>query len=286
MEAQKILAKAESHKRRMHHLSLDLRLRTVTEARRFIREQGVLLWIERAELPCMLDAILGRIANPQERLRGKPRESCSQWRRQLLKDLDLLECSFFRKRCTVIHQDLWPYLAVCSRANRTRSEEDGWLTRDARRVLSFVAAEGPTRTDLLRRALKCHSVVENRAFQRAVRELCDRLVLVAREEQDSPARSRVSVLECLENAIPKPVRARSESFSEKDASAKLMAATVNSCVVVAENKMKRWFPWSQIDAKEILEIMLRNRDCLRVQTRQGGWIVSRKALGLKKTSGN
>ena len=284
MEARKILARAESYKRQIHRLSLDLRLQTLAEARRFIREQGVLLWQDRTELPCLLDAILGRIANRQERLRGKPRENCLLWRRQLLTDLEVLECHLFRRRPTVIHQDLWPYLAVCARANRGRLEEDGSLSREARRVLSVVAAEGPTRSDLLRRSLKLHSPTENRGFLKAVRELCDRLVLVSREDQDGNGRRRSSILECLENALPRQMRVRSESLSEKEASSRLMAATLNSCVIVAENNIKRWFPWSRLDAKEILEIMVRNRDCLRIKSGQSAWLVSRKALGLKKAS--
>lgn len=201
-----------------------------------------------------------------------------------MSDLEVLECHLFRKRPTVIHQDLWPYLAVCARANRGRIEEDDSLSREAQRVLSFVAAEGPTRSDLLRRSLKLHSAAENRGYQRAVRELCDRLVLVCKEDQDSHGRGRSSVLECLENTLPKQLRSRAESLSEKESSSRLIAATLNSCVVVAENNLKRLFPWSRLDAKEILEIMVRNRDCLRIKCGQSAWLVSRKALGLKKTS--
>jgi hypothetical protein len=277
MDAQKILDRAASYKKRVHRLSLNLRLRTPAEARRFIRDQGIVLWHERAELPCVLDAILGRIASAQERLRGKPKENCVQWRRQLLKDLDFLECNFFRNFSTVVHQDLWSYLAVCSRANRDRSQDDGVFSRDARRILSYLAAEGACRMDLLRRALKYQSAADNREFQRAVRELTSRLILVARHEPDAPANSRVRILDSLENTLPRTNRVRADSLSEKEAVAKLMSATVNSCVLAAENKLKRWFSWSSVDWHEIANLMIRNRECIRVTDRRGAWLVSRKA---------
>jgi hypothetical protein len=121
--------------------------------------------------------------------------------------------------------------------------------------------------------------LEGRTFQRAVRELSERLVTVTKEDD---AGSRVAVLECLESALPRTLKTRSESVSEKEACARLMAATMNSCVMTHEVNLKRWFPWCRLDSREILDMMVRNRDCVRVQTQEGAWVVSRKALEVKK----
>src|SRR5262249_39495205 len=106
MQPKTILAKAEAWKRKAHRLSLDLRLRSVSDARKFVREQAVVLWNAKAELPNLADAIIGRVANSAERVHGRPAETCTQWRGQILQDSEFLECNFFRNLSTVLHQDL------------------------------------------------------------------------------------------------------------------------------------------------------------------------------------
>src|SRR3972149_7317467 len=151
MDPRRILAKAETWKRRAHRLSLDLRLRSVTDAKKFLREHGVALWNDRGELPNILDALIGRIANGRERVRGKAAENCFAWRGQLLQDPEFLECPFFNRQPTVVYQELWPYFTVVARLNRGRAEPEPLVSRDARKVLNFVAREGPVPSPEIRR---------------------------------------------------------------------------------------------------------------------------------------
>src|SRR3990172_9068477 len=108
MDIRRVLARAEDWKQRTHRLSLSLRLKSIAEARKFLREHGAVLWSAKAELPNLLDAIIGRVANGQERVYGKPAGSCYQWRWQLLKDPEFLECRYFRRMSAGVHIDLWP----------------------------------------------------------------------------------------------------------------------------------------------------------------------------------
>src|SRR5688572_25099614 len=176
MNPERILAKAEAWKRKTHRLSIDLRLRSVQEATAFLREHGVVLWNAKAELPNLLDAIIGRVANGQERVYGKPAENCYRWREQIMSHPDFLECRFFSKLSTVLHQDLWPFATVFAHINRKKTEEGtNPLSKDARKILAFLQREGPTRTDVLRKALKFSSPEQGRLFHRAKRDLQNHL---------------------------------------------------------------------------------------------------------------
>src|ERR1041384_5322494 len=108
----KILAKAELWKRKSHRLSLDLRLKSVADARRFLHDDSIVLWNAKAELPNLLDAMAGQVTNGKQRKSGKNASRCDQWRKELIHDSDFVECPFFRNLSTVLHQDLWPYATV------------------------------------------------------------------------------------------------------------------------------------------------------------------------------
>ncbi|HET6268034.1 MAG TPA: hypothetical protein VFG11_09985, partial [Acidobacteriota bacterium] len=194
MQPKTILAKAEAWKRKAHRLSLDLRLRSVSDARKFVREQAVVLWNAKAELPNLADAIIGRVANSAERVHGRPAETCYLWRGQILQDSEFLECKFFRNLTTVLHQDLWPYASVIATTNREQTSKDVQLSKDARRILHYLDLEGATRSDALRKALKYTAPAEVRTFHKAKRELQSALLIVGKEDKDSKTQTPAEVL--------------------------------------------------------------------------------------------
>ena len=281
METSKILSRAEAWKRKTHRLSLDLRVRSLPEARRFIREQSAVLWNTRAELPNLVDAIIGRIANGKERTQGKPVESCLLWREQLLRDPEFLECHFFRKQSTVLHQDVWPYATVFAKLNRKRATEDRLVSKEAKKILTYLNNEGPARTDHLCRALKLNSVAEKRSFQRAGQELQDLLILLAKEGQDTETRKKVEVLDFWENCVPKTQVNRAEYISVKDAEMKLLSTALHSSVLTLEKNIPRWFEWCHQNCSEALEKLIERKEFLRVKQGKTSWIVSRLVLACK-----
>lgn len=279
MDDQRIFLKAQAWKIKSHRLSLNLRLKSVPEAKKFIREQCVVLWNAKAELPNLLDAIIGRIANGKERVHGKPAENCHIWREQLLHDPELLECRFFRKRSTVLYQDLWPYLTYFARRNRERAEEEQILSRDARKIAGFLNREGPTRTDHLRKALKYNNVAEGRVFHRAKEELQNLLIVLAREDTQAKVHTHAEIIDFWDDCMARAVKVRADQVTEKEARMKLFSATLSSSVLTREKEMPRLFEWCNSDCAEAVDALIKNRDFVRIRNGNDHWIIPRKILG-------
>jgi hypothetical protein len=277
MNPDRILAKAEAWKRKAHRLSLNLRLKSVADANIFLREHVVVLWNAKAELPNLLDAIIGRVANGQERVYGKPAENCYRWREQIMKNPEFLECRFFSKMATVVHQDLWQYITVFSRQNRKRAEEES-RSREIRKILTFLSREGPTRTDILRKELKLTGSQQGRLFQRLKKELQNRLILIGRTDHASAVHTHAEVLDFLENIIPKLVKTKSDQIDESAAAMKLLSATLSSCIVSKEKNIPRWFSWTDGGVKESLEKLIQRKDFVRIEQRKEFYIIPRKIL--------
>jgi len=277
MTPERILAKAEAWKRKTHRLSLGLRLKSIAEAGAFLREHSVVLWNAKAELPNLLDAMIGRVANGQERVYGRPAENCYRWREQIMKSSEFLECRFFCKLSTVICMDLWPYLTVFARNNRKKIEEDS-RSKEAKKILVILVREGATRTDVLRKALKYSTPEQGRLFHRAKKDLQNQLVLLGKEDQSSKAHTHAEVLDFWENCIPKGVRTRADQIDKSTAALKLLGVALQSCVLSKEKRISAWFDWTDDGLKELLDKLLQRKDFVRVQHKNESYIVSRKIL--------
>jgi hypothetical protein len=278
MTPERIFTKAEAWKRKTHRLSLDLRLKSVSDAASFLREHGVVLWNAKAELPNLLDAIIGRVANGQERVYGKPAENCYRWREQLMSNPDFLECRFFSKLSTVLHQDLWPFATVFARENRKKVEAEQGVSKEVRKILTFLEREGPTRTDNLRKALRFSTPEQGRIFHRAKRDLQNQLVLLAKEDPESKTHTHAEILDFWENCMPKSVRGKADQIDQNGGRLKLLSATLQSCVLSNEKRIPAWFTWCDEGVKESLEKLLQKKDFVRVPLKKENWIIPRKAF--------
>lgn len=278
MSPERIIAKAEAFKRKTHRLSLDLRLKSVNDAATFLREQGVVLWNAKAELPNLLDAIIGRVANGRERVYGKPAENCYRWREQLISNQDFLECRFFSKLSTVLHQDLWPYATVFARINRKKAEAGTGISKEGRRILQFLEREGPMRTDKLRKALKFTTPEQGRIFHRAKKDLQNHLVLLAREDPEAKVHTHAEILDFWENCMPKNIRARADQIDEANGRLKLLSSTLQSCVLSNEKRIPSWFAWADDGVSESLEKLLQKKDFVRVPFKKDAWVIPRRVI--------
>jgi hypothetical protein len=275
MEPERILARAGAWKRKTHRLSLDLRLKSVSEAKKFVREHGAVLWNTKAELPNLLDATLGRVARGKERVSGKTAENCSLLRDQLLGDAEFVECRFFRRRGTVLHQDILPFVAWFARRNKQRVIQEGGASGEARRLARFLDREGPIDSDKVRRALRWNGANDSRKLARARRELEDLLVILPRPDSNGDAGR--SLLDFWEASMPRPAP-RTDQLSEQDAGWGLLNAILDSCVLVLEKDLDKWFPWCDETPREWLERPACSRKFLRIDHHKQNWIVSRKVL--------
>lgn len=272
-----MLARAEAWKKKSHRLALDLRVGTLQEAKRFLREHSLILWENKAELPNLLDAILGRIANERERKDGRPAETCRQWRRQLLKDSELAECRFFRKYSTALHQDLWPSVTLFARKNRQLAEDGGTVSRDALKIIKFLSQEGAVKTREIRKALKYETATQVRLFHRGKRELAERLIIQVSEDPNGKDRAGEETLTFWTNRMPKQVIARSEQTAENEARLKLLSATLESCVFTDEKSVRSWFAWDAgKDPRESVEELIARKSLVRVVHQKQTWIIPRK----------
>jgi hypothetical protein len=276
MNAEKIFTRAETWKKKSHHLSMDLRLRSLADARKFVKEHSIILWDAKAELPNLLDAILGRIANGKERELGKAAENCKLWREQLLCEPDFVECRFFRKYSTAIHQDLWPFITVFARINREKVEEGDLLSRDAKKILNYLKREGPTPKNQVRKALKYTSTRDVRLFQKAKMELHSYLILAIRSE--SAKREEGPILDLWENSMPRPVKTAADKITENEAGARLLSASLNSSILSCEKQLPKWFTWANGESGDWAESLVASRNFMRVARRGDNWIIPRKIL--------
>ena len=276
MNADKIFTRAETWKKKAHCLSMDLRLKSLADARKFVKEHSIVLWDAKAELPNLLDAILGRIANGKERELGKAAENCKLWREQLLCEPDFVECRFFRKFSTAIHQDLWPFITVFARLNREKVEEGDLLSRDAKKILNYLKREGPTPKNQVRKALKYTSTRDVRLFQKAKMELHSYLILAIRNE--STRKEEGPILDLWENSMPRPIRTSADKITEMEAGAKLLSAALNSSILSCEKQLPKWFTWANGESGDWAESLVASRSFLRVTRRGDNWIIPRKIL--------
>jgi hypothetical protein len=276
MNAEKIFTRAETWKKKAHCLSVNLRLRSLAEARKFVKENSIVLWDAKAELPNLLDAILGRIANGKEREEGKAAENCKLWRQQLLCEPEFLECRFFRKYSTAIHQDLWPFITVFARLNREKVEEGDLLSRDAKKILNYLKREGPTPKNQVRKALKYTSTRDTRLFQKAKMELHSYLILAIRNE--SARTEEGPILDLWENSMPRTVKTAADKITEAEAGAKLLSASLNSSVLTCEKQLPRWFTWANGESSDWAESLMATRTFMRIIRRGDNWIIPRKIL--------
>lgn len=281
MEPLRILSKAEVWKRRTHRLTFDLRLRSMPEARKFIREQSAVLWNTRAEIPNLMDAMVGRIANGNERASARLAENCALWREQILQEPEFLECNFFRKRSTVLHQDLWPYATVFAKLNRKKATNEHLVSKEARKILTFIHNEGPSQPDQVRRALKFNSVAEKRSFHRATQELQDMLIVLSREVRDAESRKKIETLDFWENCLPKSQLNKSDHLSASEAEMKLLSAALHGSVLTPEKNISKWFQWCNEHCSDALEKLIERKEFLRIKQGKITWIVSRKALAAR-----
>jgi hypothetical protein len=276
MNADKIFTRAETWKKKAHCLSMDLRLRSIADARKFVKEHSIVLWDAKAELPNLLDAILGKIANGKEREVGKAAENCKLWRGQLLCEPEFVECRFFRKYSTAIHQDLWPFITVFARLNRKKCEEGDLLSRDAKKILNYLKREGRTPTNQVRKALKYTSTRDARLFQKAKMELHSYLILAIRSE--TTRMEEGPILDLWENSMPRSIRTSADKITEMEAGSKLLSAALNSSILSCEKQLPKWFTWANGESGDWAESLIGNRTFLRIARRGDNWIIPRKIL--------
>lgn len=273
-----MLARAEAWKKKSHRLSLDLRIKSIQEAKRFLKDHSLVLWEDKAELPNLLDAMLGRIANERERAEGRAAETCHQWRRQLLKDSEVVECRFFRRFSTAIHQDLWPSATLFARRNRELAEEKETVSRDALKIMKYLTQEGAATVGEIRKALRYDSALQARSFHRGKRELQERLIILASEEKSENGRSGGETLTFWSSRMPKQVISRAEQIHEGEARLKLLASALDSCVLSDEKSVRRWFAWDGNDPLESVEELIAKKALVRVNHQKQSWIIPRKLL--------
>lgn len=273
-----MLARAEAWKKKSHRLSLDLRLKSIQEARKFLKEHSLALWNNKAELPNLLDAILGRVANERERTQGRPSETCLQWREKLLEDAELVECRFFRNLSTALHQELWPSATWFARKNGKLAEDGAMLSREAVKIMKFLLREGASSADDLRKALRYDTATLSRSFHRAKRELQQCLIVLVTHETVATGSAGKETLTLWSSRMPRQVLARAEQICENEARLKLLAATLDSCVITDEKSIRRWFGWDNKDPLESVEELIARKTIVRVQHQKRAWLIPRKLL--------
>lgn len=167
----------QTYRGRTFRLRPDLRLRTKTEAIRFVNERGfVYFWpIKDITLPSLWAAVAGN--RPVASEHDDPGHITWGWKDDLLDKRQWYYAKVLRGRATLIALDIAPFFYALSENYGDPEEdylqlyEDGLLTQAAKTIFEALLREGPLDTVKLRRLIRMTSKASNSPFERGLTEL-------------------------------------------------------------------------------------------------------------------
>src|SRR6266849_8654900 len=158
-----LLRKARRLREKEHRLRPSLKLRTLEEIQQFIHARGIVSVFGGNELPSVINTIMGREWKPSKKgftgwgdwwsieISGK---SAGHTLGELDRAKDILGTRIFRHSKTLISHNLWPILDPIVKHNHELLVTGKILSDMEKKIVEFLKAEGPTRTDHLRTRLK------------------------------------------------------------------------------------------------------------------------------------
>src|SRR6266705_6221578 len=158
-----LVKKAEDIREREHRLKPSLRLKTRSEIVKFIHDRGLVSALGGNELPSLISAVMGKAWKPSSKgfsgwldwwslkIEG---ERIGRISSEIERRDDILATRVFRKTKTFVSDKLWPVLDTIVNHQREFVANGKILSALERTLLETVEAEGPIRTDQLRKRFK------------------------------------------------------------------------------------------------------------------------------------
>ena len=243
-----------SSKRRLVEIRWPQRVKTATDAVRFINHTGfcLLFPVKNVPLPSLYYAMARRVPITWDNYTAKLWE----WKDELPRKRRVFYAKYFKTRGTFISLKFLPhFLAMRESAAAPQDAERfysaGRISHDARAIWQALTAHGALATLELRHACKMETKAANERFKKAMLELQCLLIIThfgAEQETDAWASNR---LELVARAFPKEVEEARKITSEaaRAALARNYRTLYPDASVV---QVARLFGWSKAEAEATL----------------------------------
>ena len=246
-----LVKKAEEIRQREHRLRPSLRLKTQSEIVNFVHDMGLVSALGGNELPSLISAVMGKAWRPSSKgfsgwldwwslkIEGKQIASISS---EIERRDDILATRVFRRTKTFVSDKLWPVLDSIIKHQRELITKGKILSALERKLLETVEAEGPIRTDQLRKRLKLEARENNYKFHRSLTNLEGYALIVGAEDPHPEKHLHANIWQTWEKRTHN--LAAHATLSYQESVSRLLEASIEACVVIREDQIRKWFEWS------------------------------------------
>ena len=253
-------------------------MKTQDEIIEFIHDKGLVSLLGGNELPSLISGILGKPWKPSAKgfsgwldwwsikISGQPVAHVS---RDVEGRKDILATRIFRRTKTFVSNKLWPILDIIVKHHQGPAVKQQILSDIELKILETIETEGTIRTDRLRKKLKLEAKENSSKFHRSLTNLESYALIVGVEDPHPETHLHANIWQTWDTRAQKKGGRNSLSYSE--ALGKLLAKTIDACILVREDQISKWFEWST-DMQPVKEKLLSDGAVLR----SGPYLVSSK----------
>src|SRR5437667_5781696 len=246
-----LVKKAEETREQEHRLKPSLRLKTRSEIVNFVHDMGLVSALGGNELPSLISAVMGKAWRQSSKgfsgwfdwwslkIEGKQIARISS---EIERRDDILATRIFRRTKTFVSDKLWPVLDSIVRHQRELVAKGKILSTLERKLLETVEAEGPIRTDQLRKRLKLEARENNYKFHRSLTNLESHALIVGAEDPHPEKHLHANIWQTWEKRTHG--HAGHARLSYQESVTKLLEASIEACVIIREDQIRKWFEWT------------------------------------------
>lgn len=240
------LAAALAARERWHGRSGRPALKSSTQAVAFARERHLVHLTVQSPLPNLIDPIVGRSCNEEDRSTGQPATVLKSWREEIDLAPDLLEVRLCFDQPTLVSSDLWPALVAVAAPREEAARLGNLITEEAEEALELLDRLGMVPSGRLQQFLG----LDEAEFARVHGELESRLLVLSSgdfDEDDNP----ITVIERMGRWADRNQQANQE-LEVGRAWTFLFIAALRSAVVLWPEEIASLFPWTVVEREAAL----------------------------------
>lgn len=242
------LAAALAARERWHGRSGRPALKSPTQAVAFARERRLVHPTTASALPNLLDPIIGRALEEEERESGQAVTTLMAWLPEFYASPDLVEIRLCFERPTFVQADLWPCLTAIGRVRDEEVRKDRSLPLEVREAMEILDRRGIVPVERLGEMLD----LEADDARRLCKFLESRLVAVSRTEFDEDEDREIHVVEPLLHWLERHPHQERELTKDR-AFTFLLIAALRSAVALWPDEIEALFPWTEDERERAIQ---------------------------------
>ncbi len=249
----------------------ELRVRSVPEARRFVRQVGFcLFWpTEGVEMPNLLQAIAGN-GRPLTAGYDDPAIGRSwNWKDEALDQRWWYYGKLLRRRATLVSLELLPsFYALSENYGDARDYlveyEEGRLSAEAKAVYEALLENGPLDAVRLRKESRLAATQAKARFDRALVELQGDLKVLPVGVADAGAWHYAFIYELVERWYP-DLPAQARPISTREARSRIVKQYLENLIVAQRRTISQGLGWRPVDVDRTLTALMESGEVSEVQ---------------------